>query len=224
MRSIEIEARTVDEAVGIACKELGVSLAQVNFEVVQEPTRGLLGIMGGKPAKVRVTAKETKVYPACVGAIGGHAQKAQSLLKGMLDRMNIPAQVEVEETEEAILLNIQSSYSGGLLIGYRGKTINSIQYLLNQMMGKDKTNTRSIEVEFQDYRKRRQQLITRLTKEAVKRVKESRAPFHMEPMGALDRKFVHLFLRDDSEVIATSIGDGSERHIVITLATVDSSQ
>ena len=211
MRSIEIEARTVDEAVSIACKELGVSLAQVNFEVVQEPTRGLLGIMGGKPAKVLVTAKETKAF-------GEHAQKAQQLLKGMLDRMNIPAQVEVEETDESILLNIQSSYSGGLLIGYRGKTINSIQYLLNQMMGKDKTNTRNIEVEFQDYRKRRQQLITRLTKEAVKRVKESCAPFHMESMGALDRKFVHLLLRDDSEVTATSIGDGPDRHIVITPA------
>jgi spoIIIJ-associated protein len=211
MRSLEIEARTVDEAVSIACKELGVSISEVNFEVMQEPTRGLLGIMGGKAAKVRVSIKETQ-------SIGDHAKKAQQLLQGMLDRMNIPAQVEVEENEESILLNIRSSYSGGLLIGYRGKTINSIQYLLNQMMGKDKTNTHSIEVEFQDYRKRRQQLITRLTKEAVNKAKETKAAFHMESMGALDRKFVHLLLRDDAEITATSVGDGPDRHIVITLA------
>lgn len=208
MRSIEIEARTVDEAVSIACKELGVGLAQVNFEILQEPTRGLLGIMGGKPAKVRVTVKDSK-------SVSEPAQKAAQLLKGMLDRMNIPAQVDVDETSESIILNIRSSYSGGLLIGYRGKTLNSIQYLLNQMMGKDKTNTRSIEVEFQNYRKRRQQLITRLTQEAVKKANETKSDVAMEPMGALDRKFVHLLLRDDKEVTATSVGEGADRHIVI---------
>jgi spoIIIJ-associated protein len=217
MRSIDIEARTVDEAVSIACKELGVSLAEVNFEVVQEPTRGLLGFMGGKPAKVRVSVKETK-------STGDIAQKAAQLLQGMLDRMNIPTKVEVEENEECILLTIQSSYTGGLLIGYRGRTLNSIQYLLNQMLGKDKTNTRSIEVEFQDYRKRRQQLISRLTKEAVRKAKDTRAPVHMEAMGALDRKHVHLLLREDPEVIATSVGEGPDRHIVITLAKSKSKQ
>lgn len=210
MRSIDIEARTVDEAVNIACKELGVNIAQVNFEVLQEPTRGLLGLMGGKPAKVRISVKETK-------SNSEPAQKAAQLLKGMLDRMNIPSQIDVEENEECILLTIQSSYTGGLLIGYRGRTLNSIQYLLNQMLGKDKTNTRSIEVEFQDYRKRRQQLITRLTKEAVKKAKDSKSPVHMEAMGALDRKFVHLLLREDPEIIATSVGEGPDRHIVITL-------
>jgi spoIIIJ-associated protein len=217
MRSLEIEARTVDEAVGIACKELGVSLTEVNFEIIQEPTRGLLGFMGGKPAKVRVSVKETK-------STSDIAQKAAQLLQGILDRMNIPTKVEVEENEECVLLTIQSSYTGGLLIGYRGRTLNSIQYLLNQMLGKDKTNTRSIEVEFQDYRKRRQQLISRLTKEAVRKAKDTKSSVHMEAMGALDRKHVHLLLRDDPEVIATSVGEGPDRHIVITLAKSKSNQ
>ena len=221
MQSIDVEARTVDEAISIACKELGVSISQVNFEVLQEPTRGLLGLMGGKPAKVRVTVKSTSTKSESISA---PAQKAAQLLQGILDRMAIPAQVEVEETEEAILLNIKSSYTGGLLIGYRGKTINSIQYLLNQMMGKDKTNTRSIEVEFQDYRKRRQQLITRLTKEAVKKAKETKSAVVMEPMGAIDRKYVHLLLRDENEVTAMSVGEGLDRHIVITPARNEKSE
>ena len=91
-------------------------------------------------------------------------------------------------------------------------------------MGKDKTNTRSIEVEFQDYRKRRQQLITRLTKEAVKKAQETKSTVAMEPMGAIDRKYVHLLLRDENEVTAMSVGEGLDRHIVITPARNEKSE
>ncbi|MCX7918486.1 MAG: Jag N-terminal domain-containing protein [bacterium] len=211
MRSIEIEARTVDEAVSLACKELGVSIADVNFEVLQEPTRGLLGFMGGKSAKVRVTVKETK-------SAGDQAKKAVEFLQGLLDRMHIPSQIEVEETDTAIILSIRSSYTGGLLIGYRGRTLNAIQYLLNQVLAKEKLTAKNIEIDFQDYRKRRQQLLTRLTKEAVKKAKEKRVPIHMEAMGAVDRKYVHLLLRNEQEVTAVSVGEGPDRHIVITPA------
>lgn len=206
MRSIEIESDSIDKAIALALKELKVSISDVTIEVLQEPVRGLLGIVGGKPAKVRVTLKDTKNPSA----------RAAKLLEELLALMGITTKVDVQEVSSKIKLNIRRNPFGGLLIGTGGKTLDAIQNLLNLMMKKEDPNAPLIEIDYQKYRERRQAYLTQLIEEAKQKVKATQAPVELKPMSASDRRFIHLSLRKDPSFKTESIGKGNERRVVIS--------
>jgi len=113
MDSVEKEARTVEEAVQLALADLGLSEEEVKVEVLSEPNKGFLGVVGGRPARVRVTAEPSLLRP-------------RSMLSRMLKLMNVDATIEEKETKDGIELDVESSDSA-ILIGRKGKNLNAIQ-------------------------------------------------------------------------------------------------
>ena len=213
MRTIESTGKTVDEAISVALQELNLSLSDVKIEILEEGNRDL----EIPTARVRVSEKVKS-------EIGN---KAGSILKELLSKMGMSADVIVIEEGDTIRLDIRNTPHGALLIGFRGKTLNSLQYLVHQMVNRNGTPDEQrydIEVDIQDYRERRRKLLSRMATEAIGKVDLTGKPVELEPMSAYDRKYIHMLVKDEVGFSTTSMGEGQDRHIVISKGNYDVSE
>lgn len=208
MQSIEKNGKTVDEAIAAALDELNLPLTEVRVEILDK------GSTGGSEAKVRVSKK----VKSEIGA------KSAAQLKELLEKMGMRSEVVVHEEGSTIRLEIHNEQDSAILIGFRGKTLNSLQYLVNQLLGKSRTEEEQrfdIEVDIQDYRARRRRLLTRMVEEAIGKVELTGKPVELEPMSAYDRKFIHMIVKDEEGLTSASEGEGQDRHIVIAKGTYE---
>ncbi len=201
MDSVEKEARTVEEAVQLALDELGLTEEEVEIEVLSEPNKGFLGVVGSRPAKVRVTGESSLLRP-------------RSVLSKMLSLMNVDATVEENETSDGIKLDVKSSDSA-ILIGRKGKNLSAIQYLVNRMYNHGRLKRCRIVVDIEAYVERRQQSLEDLAKRTAEKVKRSNKEVKLEVLNPQDRRSVHLALQDDPAVRTYSVGTGTYRNVVI---------
>jgi len=218
----EATGETVGEAKWAALRELeqrhpGLDKAAVQFEVVAEGERGILGVgyeparvVAHLPAEAAVAAAEAE--PA---AEGGQAGEARSLVARIVEAIGVDADVVARDEPEAIVVTC-SGPDVGLLIGRHGQTIDAVQYLLNviayRAYGDDK---RDVVVDAAGYRARRQATLESLADRVAERVLESGEPEELEPMTAVERKVVHLRLKEVAGIGTTSEGTEPNRYVVV---------
>ena len=241
MRFVEVEGKSKDDATQKAARELGVPVEEIGIEVLSDSGRGFFGFVGGKKVKIRAWSKRESreelddevpeiqeavaEEPAPVASEDEEetertektekAQKAQEALQGLIGWLSEQATVEIkEETSERILLEIHGDKTG-LLIGKRGQTLDALQFLANKMVNRSRDSAKRIEVDMEQYRKRREQSLQNMAVRLGQKVKKKRKPITIEAMNAHDRRIIHLTLKDDRALETKSVGKGEMRKLVI---------
>lgn len=202
MRTLEMTGRTVEEAVSSALQELGVGRSQVEIEILEEPAPRLLGLFGGRDARVRATVREQKS-----GFVKRFSEKISArLAEGIA--------VEVTEDDDLIKVDIHGD-DVGLLIGKHGQTLDALELLVNAAASRIDGDRRPVKVDIEGYRERREQTISRLARRTAAQVARTGRDYSLEPMSSADRKLVHLCLKDHPGVITQSVGRDPQRRVVI---------
>lgn len=218
MKSLERTGRTVEEAVEAALAELGVSRDQCEVEILEEGNKGLFGLLGARPARVRVTVKAAPELPKHEERKDGEqaaVDRGREFLSGLLERMKVPAAVETRVDEDGtVVMNITGS-DLGVVIGARGQTLDAVQYLVNVVANKDASSRVRIVVDAEGYRERRAEAVRRMALRAAEKAKAARKRVRLDPMSAVERRLVHLALRDDDQVETRSEGTEPYRRVVI---------
>ena len=206
MSTLEIEEKSVEEAIALACEKLKLPREKLEIEILSKGSSGIFGIVGAKKAKIRVSAKEIPLEAA--------KEHAKEILSEILKHVDLPTVVESETRNGHIYLNIISNGSG-LLIGKRGKTLQALQYLVSKIVQKETGENLSIMVDTENYRSKREDSLTELALQLCEKVKKSRRPLTTGPMNAQDRRIIHLALKEDQDVRTKSKGEGNLRRVVI---------
>jgi len=230
MGGVEASGRTVEEAIEHALEELGVSRDEVDVQVLSEPKAGILGV-GGAQARVRVRLlsevedDETAEAGAEEGEyVEDEAEFAAQMLDRLLELMGIAADVSIRDPETPgdglgmakAVLDVEGD-DLGILIGRRGETLASLQYLLNLMASRQLGEHLSFTVDVEGYRRRREKQLTNLAVRMADQVKRTRRPVTLEPMPPNERRIVHLALAQDRQVQTSSVGAGDARKVAISL-------
>jgi spoIIIJ-associated protein len=218
--TVEATGETVGEAKWAALRELeqrypGLDKAAVRFEVVSEGERGLLGV-GYAPARV-IAALPAEAAEAAQAALeeGGLVADARALVAKIVSALGIDARVDVSEDEESVVVTC-SGPDVALLIGRHGQTIDAIQYLLNAVAHRTYGDERKgVVVDAAGYRERRRMTLEALAVRTAERVRESGVREELEPMTAVERKVVHLRLKEFGGVATTSEGTEPNRYVVV---------
>jgi spoIIIJ-associated protein len=223
MKSIEISARTVAEAIRLALAQLGKDRDEVAIEVLEQGTED-------EEALVRVTVVDDEEEEATAEAepppTGNVDALARRILEELLERMDIGAYVTAVrstvpdqrgEPEETITLHVEGAdeEAMSLLIGRRGETLRSVQFMVNLLVSRKVQKWPQVVVDVGNYRQRRQESLEGLARRMAERVRQSGRPLMLEPMGAYERRIVHLALRSDPTVYTESSGEGENRKVVI---------
>lgn len=201
----EFSGKTVNEALQNACVELEASTDHVEYEVVEKESKGFLGIMS-KPALIKARKKETK------------ADEAKDFLTNLLEKMNMPAEVDVSVNEEEKSMDIDLSGGNmGFLIGKRGQTLDSIQYLVSLVVNKDAKDYYKVTLDTENYRERRKETLENLARNIALKVKRTRRSVFLEPMNPYERRIIHAALQNDEAVETHSEGENPYRKVVVAL-------
>ena len=206
MSTIEVEAKTVEEAIRQACEQLGKPQDQLEIEVISDGSSRMFGIMGGKKARIKAAIKEDVAQDDAV--------KAKEILENILQRFGAEAQVESSEDDECITLNISGDGSG-ILIGRKGQTLDAFQYLVNKIVHRSPRHMKRIVVDAEGYRQRRRETLIDLAKRLSEKAKNRGAPVSTSPLNPFERRIIHLALQDDAEFTTKSNGEGIFRKVVI---------
>ena len=205
MEIIEKTGKTVEEALEAALAELGVDRDQVEYKVVEAPSKALFGLLGGREAKVEVVLK--KVNPVDI---------ARAFLEKVTRAMGLAVSMSVSEDEDCITINLHGE-DLGLLIGKHGQTLDALQYLMNLVAQRDARDRLRIVLDIEDYRKRRAETLEQLALRLADRAKRSGERVVLEPMTPHERKIIHMSLQSDSRIETFSEGQEPFRRVVITV-------
>lgn len=201
---VEKTGKTVQEAVFLALEELKADRDSVIVEVVEEGSKGIFGILGNKLARVRVTLKETS------------ADVAKKFLLEVLSKMNVNLDVDAKEEKNSVLIKIHGKNSG-IIIGRRGETLDSLQYLTSLVVNKGKDDYKRVTIDIENYRQKREETLVKLAQRLADRVVKYRKSVTLEPMNPYERRIIHASLQNNRSVKTYSIGDEPNRKVVITL-------
>lgn len=208
MEFIEVSAKTVNDAITEACQKLSVPSEKLEIEVVSEGSIGFLGI-GSKQAVIKVKVKEEKKSVVEV---------TNEFLTDLFRCMNIAVVIDAKYDENEKSLDIDLSGDDmGVLIGKRGQTLDSIQYLTSLVVNKDAEDYIRVKVDTENYRERRKQTLENLAKNISYKVKRTRRPVSLEPMNPYERRIIHSALQNDKYVTTHSEGEEPYRKVVVTL-------
>ena len=202
----EFTAKTVDEALTEALIKLETTSDQVEYEVIEKESNGFLG-MFSKPAKIRVCKKESV------------QEIVTNFLNKLFSCMGIEVELVIEYKEEEGEMDIElKGEDMGLLIGKRGQTLDSIQYLTSLVANKDLEDYVKIKMDTENYRQRRKETIENLAKNIAGKVKKTRKPMHLEPMNPYERRIIHAVLKNDKYIETYSEGEEPFRKVVVTVS------
>jgi len=205
---IEKEGKTVSEAIISGCESLGVSREEVDVEVLDEGSKGVLGI-GGKSAKVKITVKRTD--------LSEKGLRAKKSLESILGFFVSTYSVHLGETSEVIKLDIKSGDETGLLIGRRGETLKAMEFIVGKIAGRFSENgmEKRISIDVEGYKKRREENIAKMVKEVAKKVRSSGRPITLDSMPASERKIAYIALKNEDGIRIETRGEGEEKRITI---------
>jgi spoIIIJ-associated protein len=208
---MEFSAKTVEEAIQRALEQLGVSREEVDVTVVEEGKSGILGL-GSEPAMVRVTPL-TSVPQDDV------TERAKAVLEKLLVLMGVEGSITshvetVTEGTPSVTVNIHGD-DLGILIGRRGQTLSSLQYLVRLMVNLQTKSRAPIIVDIEDYKQRRYRILEDFARQIAEQVKAQDRSFTFEPMSSFERRIIHITLADYPEVTTKSVGSGKERQVIV---------
>ena len=205
MDFIEFSAKTVNDAITEACQKFVVTSDKLEYEIIEEGSSGFLGI-GSKPAVIKAKVKSSV------------QDKAKDFLKSVFEAMNLVVVVDIQYDELNNTMNIDlSGDEMGVLIGKRGQTLDSLQYLVSLVVNKDIEDYIHVKVDTENYRQRRKETLENLAKNISYKVKRTKRPVSLEPMNPYERRIIHSALQNDKYVTTHSEGDEPFRHVVVVL-------
>ena len=202
------EGKNVDDAITNACQELGITSDKLDYEVVEEGGSGFLGL-GKKAAVIKAKKK------------GDVDEIAADFLNKVFDAMDLTVKLDVniedQDNEQTINIDIVGD-DMGVLIGKRGQTLDSLQYLTSLIVNKESDDKFSrVRLDTENYRERRQQTLENLAKNIAKKVKRIKKPVALEPMNPYERRIIHSALQNDKYCTTRSEGEEPYRHVVVVL-------
>ena len=205
MEYIEVKAKTVNDAITDASIQLGVTSDQLEVEVINEGSTGFLGI-GSKPALIRARKKFS--VEDCV----------REFLNKVFEAMRMKVDIFSKYDEENGVIDVEFKGSEmGVLIGKRGQTLDSLQYLTNLAVNKQTEKYVKVKLDTEDYRKRRRETLENRAKNISYKVKRTKRAVSLEPMNPFERRVIHSALQNDRFVSTHSEGEEPYRHVVVTL-------
>ena len=208
MEYIEVSAKSVNEAITEACRKLGVTSDRLDYEVIEEGSNGFLGI-GSKPAIIKAAVKIEKL---------SLEDNAKKFLNDVFAAMNMTVVVEIKYDEENKEMDVDLSGDDmGVLIGKRGQTLDSLQYLVSLVVNKESDDYIRVKVDTENYRERRKETLENLAKNVAYKVKRTRRPVSLEPMNPYERRIIHSALQNDKYIATHSEGEEPFRKVVVTL-------
>ncbi len=205
MDSIREEGKTVEEAISEALKKLNISREEAEIKVIDEGSKGIFGLIGGKNAEV-----EVKVKPVPV-------QIGKEFLEGVLDKMPVECELNVieEETDqEQVAYNVNSP-NLGIIIGRRGETLDALQYITSLVVNKTTDSYFRVFIDAEGYRERRKQTLERLARKMAQKTLTTGRKVMLEPMPPHERRIIHIALKGDNRVTTYSEGKEPYRRVLI---------
>lgn len=204
MKFVEKTDKTIAEAISSALTELNTTRDRVEVEVLEEPSKGLFGLFGNKLAKVRVTLKNDPV------------EKATKFLEKVLDSMKIPAILKPKLTNNSLHIEIIGKDSA-ILIGRRGQTLDSLQYLVSLVVNSGDADYIRVIIDTENYRKKREQTLIKLANKLAYKVKKYKKSITLDPMNPYERRIIHSALQSNPYIGTKSQGEEPNRKVVIFL-------
>ena len=205
MEFIEISAKTVDEALTEAIIKLRTTHDKLEYEVVEKGSTGFLGI-ARKDAVIKVRKKDDM------------EENIRGFLNQVFQAMGLTVEITIEKEADSNIVNVDlKGEEMGVLIGKRGQTLDSLQYLTNLAVNKNAENYVKIKIDTEDYRKRRRETLENLAKNISYKVKRTKRSVSLEPMNPFERRVIHSALQNDKFVTTHSEGEEPYRHVVVTL-------
>jgi spoIIIJ-associated protein len=223
MRTFEEEGKTVEDAINKALTKYQVDRKEIDIQVLDQGSKGFLGLIGSRPAKVRITVKDVVVEKREKKGIAadkkeelnGQVIKIKEMLEGLLSKMGLNAAIDTETKDNEIMFNIKCD-DDKLLIGKKGKTLDALEYLINLMIHKHASDKFQITLDTSNYRAQRQQSLKNLALKLSRKVKNTGKPAVMAPLSPHDRRVIHMALKNDPAIRTLSRGNGFFRRIVIS--------
>lgn len=249
MDYIEVKARTIDDAITDALVQLGITSDQLDYEVIEKGSAGILGL-GRKDAVIRARKKvvvpEKKAEPVVEKKVKApvekkveHSEKevhkdetkapvnvdfssletsVREFLTQVFAAMKLEVEIITKVDEDNKLIDVEFKGSEmGVLIGKRGQTLDSLQYLTNLAVNKQSDSYIKVKLDTEDYRKRRKDTLENLARNVAYKVKRTKRPVSLEPMNPFERRVIHSALQNDRYVSTHSEGEEPYRHVVVTL-------
>jgi len=205
MDFIETTGKTVKDAFKTALSELKVEEDKVEMEVLDEGNKGFFNIIGVRPAKIRVKVKRDYI------------NEAKTFIKNILDKMKIEAEIEIKEDKNGIKICL-SGQEMGILIGYRGETLDALQYLVSLVINKNHDlEYKRVVLDTENYRFKREETLKRLARRVAEKVKRTGRMVKLEPMNPYERRIIHSALQNDIYVNTYSEGQEPFRRVVVDL-------
>ena len=255
MDYIEVKAKTIDDAITDALVQLGITSDQLDYEVIEKGSAGILGL-GRKDAVIKarkkVVAPEKKAEPVVEKKAEAPAPKKESAPAAKTEKIEktekapakAPANIDFSALEASVRDFLTQVFAAmkleveiitkvdeenkvsdvefkgpemGMLIGKRGQTLDSLQYLTNLAVNKQSDSYIKVKLDTEDYRKRRKETLENLAKNIAYKVKRTKRPVSLEPMNPFERRVIHSALQNDKYVSTHSEGEEPYRHVVVTL-------
>ena len=197
----EYKGKNVDEAITNACIDLGIEAAKLEYEVIEKGSNGFLGI-GSKPAIIK--AKKN--------------QSVEDIAREFLNKVFTAMDIKIVENEKENIVNINIiGEDMGILIGKRGQTLDSLQYLVSLVINKECEKFNRVKLDTENYRERRKATLENLARNISLKVKRIKKPVALEPMNPYERRIIHSALQNDKFCTTKSEGDEPYRHVVVML-------
>jgi len=243
MKTIEITGKTIDEAIEQGLKELKCTRDEVEVEIIEAPSRGLFGLIGAKAAKIRLNLRDKNNEAELFGFAKKQEYKTEKVrntaesnevihkektdtgeepetvainfLNKIFEKLGVIVNTEVSKQEDFLYLAFHGD-DLGILIGRRGETLDSLQYLTNLVVGRKFSQKYRIILDVEGYRKRREQTLVNLAYRLSEKVKRTGHNIVLEPMNPHERRIIHTALQNDQKVRTFSEGEEPYRKVIIT--------
>ncbi|MFB4163639.1 RNA-binding cell elongation regulator Jag/EloR [Alteribacillus sp. JSM 102045] len=204
MKTVKVSGKTIEEAINEALQKLGAAnKEEIDYKVIEEPSKGFLGLIGTKPAVLEASVKPDPIEES--------VQFLQKVIRDM--RVNVEVEVNKRGRETEISL---SGEDLGVMIGKRGKTLDSLQYLVNLVANRHSDRYARIVLDAENYRERRQEALELLAERLAAKARRTGEKVILEPMNARERKIIHAVLQEKDGVETHSDGTEPRRYVVIT--------
>lgn len=206
MDYIQKSGRTVEDAIMEALIQLGTTREKVEIEVIDEGSKGILGLFGAKDAVVKVKKKADP------------KEIAEEFLSDVFKKMGLYVHMDSRFDDNNQLSIDLSGENMGVIIGKRGITLDSIQYLVSLVVNKQTKNYIRVKIDTESYRSRRKETLETLARNLAKKVKSTGRKVSLEPMNPFERRVIHSALQNDKMVVTHSEGEEPYRRVIISLA------
>jgi spoIIIJ-associated protein len=212
MEAFEFEGKTTEDAINNACHELNLPRDEMDIEIMEPGSAGVFGIVGGRKAKIKVTI--SKDMPDLADDEDVLAA-AKDTLENILALIPVKGStVRAEQTEGAIILNIDGDKSG-LLIGRKGRTLDALQFIVNRIANKSLKNKVQIVIDAENYRQRRRDFLIQMALRIGDKARKAGKPMATNLLNPHDRRIVHLALKEDEKLDTKSRGEGALKKVLI---------